>query len=130
MESGGYTCVLVGGDAVYTSNLHGVKPLIQFLESGTVRPGLSAADKVVGKAAAFLYVLLGVKALYASVISSPALALLKSYEIDVSYETTVEMIRNRTDTGYCPMEQATLNLSEPEEALRAIKETLEKLSGA
>ena len=130
MEEVGYTCVLVDGDAVYTSNLRGVKPLIQFLESGTIPPGFSAADKVVGKAAAFLYVLLEVKVLYAAVISAPALELLKSYEIDVSYENMVEMIRNRTDTGYCPMEQATLNISDPKEALRAIKETLQKLNGA
>ena len=130
MEDGGYTCVLVGDDAVYTSNLRGVKPLIQFLERETVQPGFSAADKVVGKAAAFLYVLLEVKELYATVISAPALELLKSYGINVSYETVVEMIRNRSDTGYCPMEQATLNLSEPEEALHAIKETLQKLNGA
>ena len=69
------------------------------------------------------------KELYASVISAPALELLKSYEIDVSFDRMVEMIRNRTNTGYCPMEQATLNRSVPKEALRAIKETLRKMNG-
>lgn len=36
LESGGYTCVLTDGTAVYTSTLRGVKPLVQFLESRTI----------------------------------------------------------------------------------------------
>lgn len=129
LTDGGFTCVILKGDTVFSSHERGVKPLLGLLDSGVNYNGYYAADKVVGKAAAFLYVLLGIKALYASVISTPALEVLKSYKIDVSYETVVEMIRNRTDTGYCPMEQAVLNLSEPSKALRAIKETLRKLNG-
>ena len=128
LTEGGFTCVLIKGGTVFSSRERGVKPLLSLLDSKENCKGCFAADKVVGKAAAFLYILLGAKALYASVISAPALELLKSYKIDVSYETTVEMIRNRTETGYCPMEQATLNLSEPNEALRAIRETLRRLS--
>ena len=126
LTGGGFTCVLLKGDAVFSSYERGVKPLLNLLDSGESYEGCCAADKVVGKAAAFLYVLLGVKELYASVISAPALELLKRYGIDVSFDRTVEMIRNRTDTGYCPMEQATLDLSDPKEALRAIKEALRK----
>ncbi|MBO5006382.1 MAG: DUF1893 domain-containing protein, partial [Clostridia bacterium] len=87
-----------------------------------------AADKVVGKAAAFLYLFLGVKNLHALVISEHALSLLLGNGVAVSYDTLVPMIRNRTDTGFCPMEQATMNCSSPEEALAAIKETLKKLN--
>ena len=61
LESGGYTCVITDGDRVLTSTLRGVKPLVQFLESGRDLTGFSAADKVVGRATAYLYVLLGVK---------------------------------------------------------------------
>ena len=129
LAEGGFTCVLIKGDTVFSSYERGVKPLLNLLDSGENYKGSCAADKVVGKAAAFLYVLLGVKELYASVISAPALELLKSYEIDVSFDHMVEMIRNRTNTGYCPMEQATLNRSVPKEALRAIKETLRKMNG-
>lgn len=130
LTEGNFTCVLVKGDIAFSSYGRGVKPLLDLLDSKENYNGCYAADKVVGKAAAFLYVLLGAKALYASVISVPALELLESYEINVSYETIVEMIRNRTNTGYCPMEQATLNISEPKKALHIIKETLKKLNGA
>ena len=69
LESGGYTCVLTDGTIVYTSKLRGVKPLVQFLESGTIPSGFSAADKVIGRATAYLYVLLGVREVYAQIIS-------------------------------------------------------------
>ena len=127
LKSSEYTCVLVSGESVYTSNERGVKPLPNLLQSDTNLKGYSAADKVVGKAAAFLYVLLGVKEVYATVISKPAVAVLHQYGISVSYDLLVEMIRNRTDTGYCPMEQATKDISDPEEALSVIKQTLAKL---
>ena len=123
----GCTCVLVKGDSVLSSSDRGVKPLLSWLESGKEFRNYCAADKVVGKAAAFLYVLLGVKMIYSSVISIPAIEVLQKYGIEVSFEKSVEMIRNRTDTGYCPMEQSTLGISEPKEALTAVKETLKKL---
>ena len=54
LVSGGYTCVLTDGAEVHTSFDRGVKPLVRFLESGKIPAGLSAADKVVGRATAYL----------------------------------------------------------------------------
>ena len=53
----GYTCVLTDGTAVYTSTRRGVKPLVDFLQGETVFTGFFAADKVVGRATAYLYAL-------------------------------------------------------------------------
>ena len=125
---GGYTCALVCGDATLTTGLRGVKPLLQWLEEGPDLRGWCAADKVVGKAAAYLYVLLGVKAIHALVISSSALAVLEENCIPVTYDTCVEAIRNRTNTGFCPMEQAVMDLSDPSLAPERIRRTLEKLA--
>lgn len=127
LKNGDYTCVLVKGDIILTSVDRGVKPLLNWYSNNDIR-GCSAADKVVGKAAAFLYVLLGVKSVYAAVISRLSLAVFQKYGIDVSFDEIVDMIRDRTGTGYCPMEQATINISEPEAALAAIKEVLRKLN--
>ena len=60
LNSGQYTCVLCKDNEIHISTERGVKPLLEWLESGIALKGFSAADKVVGKAAAFLYVLLGV----------------------------------------------------------------------
>lgn len=122
-----HTCVLQGNGEVYTDDRRGVLPLLEFLDSGKDFSGFSAADKVVGKAAAFLYCLLGVKALWAGVISRPALEVLQRQGIAVQYETLSDAILNRSGTGFCPMESATRELSDPQTALFAIRETLKSL---
>ena len=99
-----YTCVLCKGSAIYISTERGVKPLIDWIDDGTDLQGFSAADKVVGKAAAFLYVLLGVKEVYARIMSEGAIAVLKNNGIFVKYDLSVKNIINRAGTGNCPME--------------------------
>ena len=127
LEKENYTCVLCRGDDTVTDSRRGVKPLLELLESGRTFAGYSAADKVVGKAAAFLYCLLGVTALHAGVISQPALAVLENAGITVRYDTLVPAIRNRTNTGFCPMETAVWALTDPALAPDAIRNALKNL---
>lgn len=128
LEAGDFTCVLTGGGAVYTSELRGVRPLVQFLESGTDMNGFSAADKVVGRATAYLYVLLGVSAVYARIISQPAVAVLRDHGIRVEYEKIVPNIINRRGDGICPFEAAVMEISEPNEAYRAILRKMQEMN--
>lgn len=121
------TCVLCHGAAVICSHRRGVAPLLEILENGTDVRGFFAADKVVGQATAFLYCLLGVRAVYARVISLPAMEVLEKHGIAVTGDTLVEGIRNRDNTGPCPMEAATRDITDPKTALTAIKSTLQKL---
>lgn len=127
---GNYTCVLCRDEEVFTSSHRGVKPLLDFLESGKDFSSFSAADKVVGKATAFLYCLLGIQFLYAHVLSVPAQQVLKEHGICVSYDLLVPGIRNRENTGPCPMEYATQDIQSPLEALLAIQKTLQNLQKA
>lgn len=122
--SGGYTCVICKGNKTVTSTERGVKPLIALLDGDTDLSGSHAADKVVGKGAAFLYVLLGVKEVFAGVISLPAEQVFIKYGISYSYDTKVEAIRNRTDTGFCPMESAVKDIDDPAVALTALKKRI------
>ena len=122
------TCVLCKGSSRVDSQLRGVTPLVDLLDTGMDFSGYSAADKVVGKATAFLYCLLGVKAVYTPVISEAALAVLQENGIDAQYDTCVPAIFNHRKNGPCPMESATKTITNPEEALVAIRQTLEKLS--
>lgn len=118
------TCVLCSEDRVYTSTLRGVKPLVQWLEQGIDVKGFCAADKVAGKATAFLYVLLGVKAVYAKVISKSALHVLREHHIYTEYEVLTDHIINRSGDGICPFEEAVLCVEEPYEAYAVIMEKL------
>ena len=122
------TCVLCGGQTVYKSQRRGVAPLLQFLDEGVQAQGFSAADRVVGKATAYLYCLLGVKEVYAHVMSVPAEQVLKDAGITADYGQLVEGIRNRQQNGPCPMEYATRNSANAQEALAAIRTTLRALT--
>ena len=128
LASEGYTCALCKGEDAYTSRERGVKPLLSLLDGNKPFCGYSAADKVVGKGAAFLYVLLGVSRVHACVISAPAKETLLAHGIGVTFDTEVAAIRNRTDTGPCPIESAVIFTDDPDEALILIREKLKILS--
>lgn len=121
------TCVLCKNDKVYTSTQRGVRPLVEWLESDENFALWSAADKVVGRGAAFLYVLLGVKAVYAHIISHAALEVLQAKDILVEYDTAVEHIINRQGDGICPFEEAVLSITDASEAYTAIKQKMHKM---
>lgn len=120
LQQGAFTCVLCKDEQIYTSTQRGVAPLMAHWQAGTKLKDFSAADKVVGKATALLYCLLQVKAVYANVISRPALAVLESHGIAVYYGQLVDAIRNRAGDGFCPMETATKDISDPAAAPAAI----------
>ena len=130
LDAGNYTCVLCKGDATYTATTRGVSPLLHWVEEGFDLTGFSAADRVVGRGAAFLYVLLGVKEVYARIMSRPAAEVLQSHGIAVSADTLVDGIINRQGTGPCPFEAAVLNIHTAPEALTAIRAKMAQMKGA
>ena len=121
------TCVLCKGSTVYQSDRRGVAPLLAWLDEEVDLMGFSAADKVVGRGAAFLYRLLGVRAVYGKVMSVGAVKVLRAGGIEVSWGTLTESIMNRQKNGTCPIELATRDIREPESALYIIRSTLENL---
>ena len=125
--SEGNTCALVGEGKTLCSKQRGVAPLLAWLESGENCRNMFAADKVVGRAAAFLYVLLGVDEVYALVISESAEKVFQQFGIAYVYNEKVAAIRNRAGDGYCPMETVTLPLTDPAEAEIAIRNRLAEL---
>ncbi|HOJ77949.1 MAG TPA: DUF1893 domain-containing protein [Bacillota bacterium] len=128
LVSGEYTCVLCKGAIIHTSTKSGVIPLIEFLDSNQSYQSFAAADKVVGKAAAYLYIIMGVQSVYALVMSKPAFELLCQYNIAASYKTLSPEITNRNGTGCCPMDHAVQDANSPENALIKIKQTLQNLT--
>lgn len=127
LENSNATCVICGREQVYQSTQRGVKPLLHWLDAGVDMMGYSAADRVVGRGAAFLYRLLGVRRVYGKVMSMGAVKVLRAGGIEAGWGNLTETIRNRTNTGLCPMEEATWALDDPEEALEAIRAKLQKL---
>ncbi len=123
----GYTLVLNNGTDVLFSRERGVKPLLNLIDSGYDCSSFSAADKVVGAAAAYLYVLMNIKEIYVSVLSEKAETVLMKYGIPYYADKKVPYIINRKGDGICPMESAVKNAVSPEDALSKIRSQLEKL---
>lgn len=127
LRTGEYTCVLCADNKIITTALRGVKPLMQWLQQGCIPKGFSAADKVVGKATAFLYCLLGATAVYADIMSCSGKMVLEANGIYVQYKTLTDYIQNRTKDGMCPFEAVVLECDQPQVALDAIERKMKEL---
>ena len=128
LDAGEYTCVLALEESIYTSTFRGVRPLVSWYESGLELCGYSAADKVVGRATAFLYVMLGVKAVYARVMSRGALEVLQKNGIYAEYGTLADNIINRKGDGICPFEAAVLEINDTDAAYEAIRTKMREMN--
>lgn len=126
----GATFALVGGDKVITCNRRGIAPLLEFAESGKILSGFSVADKIVGKAAAMLYVLMGAEEVYAEVMSRAADGVFARFGVAHSCETLVDFIVNRRGDGVCPMENAVKDITQPAQVVPVLRATLNALSGS
>ncbi len=127
LSLGEYTCVLIKNDKTYTSLLRGVKPLVKWYADGVNLSNFSAADKVVGKATAFLYTLLDVKEVFAKVMSVSAKAVLEEKGIKAEYESLVPNIINRKGDGICPFEEAVLKAENKNEAYEIIRHKMQEM---
>jgi iron complex outermembrane receptor protein len=123
LHEGAYSCVIRKGAEVRTFHKRGVADLLFLLEN---EPGFLlgafVADKVVGKGAAALMVLGGVKHVYTDVISTPALDLFKTYGVEVAFSVVTDRIVNRTKDGLCPVETLCLDLDSPADMLNEIRQ--------
>lgn len=127
LHGGGWSLVVDNG-AIRTFSGRGVSDLYGLLtrEPETLR-GAFVADKVVGKGAAALMVLGGVKEVYADVASAPALGLFAVAGIRVVCREEVPHIVNRTRTGICPVERLCADCRTAGECLPRIGAFLENL---
>ena len=121
LHSGGYSCVIRKGIETRTFRQRGVKDLWELCQSQDhFLNGAIIADKVVGKGAAALMILEGIKEVYADVISTPAVALLEKHGVKVSFKETTERIINRQGNGLCPVETLCINLQSVNEMYEVI----------
>ena len=127
LENENLTCVVKCGDRILKTADRGIKPFMQWIESGENLQGAVAADKVVGKAAAFLMEKAGISAVYAAVLSEPAEDVLKNAGIEYKFTHLVPRIQNRKGDGLCPMESAVMDTDNSDTAFSALKNKLKNL---
>ena len=127
LQDGNHSLV-VAGDGIRTFDGRGISDLYDLLTEhpGWLR-GASVADKVVGKVAAALLILGGVRELFAGVVSTSALGLLKDSGIPVRFSQEVAHIVNRKGDGVCPVETLCKECTTAAQCLPLIREFVAKI---
>jgi len=126
----GHTISLCRDGKCLFSEKRGIAPLMGFISNGVDLSGYSAADPVVGKAAAMLYIKCGVSNVFAKVISKSALNALKNAGIHTEYETLTKKIINRSGTDICPMEKAVSETDDAEEAFLILTKKIAEMKSS
>ncbi|MDD3959781.1 MAG: DUF1893 domain-containing protein [Oscillospiraceae bacterium] len=117
------TFVAVRNGRIMDSHDRGIAPIMALVLADTnALRGACVADKVIGKAAALLLVRAGVERLFANTISEHAMSLLSEYHLTFEFGQSVPYIMNRSGDGMCPMESLVLEVNDPEEAFRVLRD--------
>lgn len=126
---GDYSCVVVkDGKVLHAVHGEGIHPIIELYTKYPLdMKDASVADKIIGRAAAVVYTLAGIKEIYCHVISAHGIDMLEKHGIYHRESRIVERIDNRTNTDMCPMEKASLKSDIPIEAYHHILSFIESV---
>ena len=101
--------------------------MMKFIREGRNLNGYSAADIIVGKAAAMLFVKAGISEVYGRIMSKAACGFLREHKTPFSYDMLTDSIINRKGDDICPMEKAVMNINDIDEAYQALDKTVKRL---
>ena len=116
-------CLCKDGDII-TDDGRGISPMMRFFNERRDLSGFSAADVIVGKAAAMLFVKAGIAEVYGKVMSFSGRDYLIRHNVPCSWDTLTENIINRKGDDICPMEKAVADIHDAEEGYEALKAKL------
>jgi hypothetical protein len=108
------------------SDEKGVAPIFHAANRLNSIKGASLADKIVGKAVAFLSAYFQIASVYTPVASDPAVKVLTAHNIHFEADKVVPMILNRTGDGQCPIEQMIMACTAPGGAYNILKRRFEE----
>lgn len=110
------------GKVVFETGAHGIRGFLLAIEKlGKALVGSSVADRIVGRAAAFLCAYGKVASVHAVTISEEGVQILRKNNIPYEYENLVPNILNYDRTDVCPFEKLTAGLVNPKEAYLKLK---------
>jgi len=110
------------GKVIFETNKQGISGFLQAIEKLDKNlVAASAADKIVGVAAAMLCVYAGVASVFALTISEEGIRVLEDNNIACLFEKKVSNILNRSKTDVCPFEKLAMDSGTVEEAYVKLK---------
>lgn len=129
LEKGELTLAIVKNEKIiFQSREKGIKPLFTVVNDLKEElRGSSVADRVTGKAAAMLCVYADIKELHTKILSENAVKILLDSHVLYEYEKNTPYIKNRDQTGMCPIETLSLKVNNIQELLSSISTFLESI---
>ena len=113
---------------VFTSEEKGVRPMMVYMDTyGPSEEPLTVIDRIVGRGAVILALLINAKTIKTPLISESAMELAEHHGLTVEAEKVVPYIINRQGDGRCPIESAVLGMTDVDEGYAAIKAAIAKL---
>ncbi len=120
--------VVKEGKVIFETKSQGVEGLLQAIEKiGARLAASSVADKIVGAAAAMLYVYSKVSSVFAIMISQEGIRVLEDNNIVYRFENEVPNILNHEKTDICPFERLAIGSKDPKEAYTMLRRFAESL---
>jgi len=125
LKGKGLSLVVVNnGKVIFETESHGIKGIFEAIELlGKKLTGSSVADRIVGRAAAFLCVYFRAAAVFAVTISVEGVKVLKDNKVFCQFEVCVPNILNRKRNDICPFEKLAFTFATPEEAYKKLRTT-------
>lgn len=124
LEDRNASVVFCRGEQMIILDGKGIKPLLELMKKQIALSEYSVADKIVGKAAALLFIKMKVSSVYGSVMSEKAKDIFLHYNIPFFYKTLTKEIINRRGDDLCPMEKAVENVNDPDKAYVILTDTV------
>lgn len=123
----GHSICLCRDGEYFTDDGRGISPMIRLIEEGRDLHGYAVADIIVGKAAAMIFIKVGIREVYGEVMSRAGYDCLQQHDIPCAYGKLTEKIINRKGDGICPMEQTVALIDDPEEGTIALQQRMMEL---
>ncbi|MFH0961815.1 MAG: DUF1893 domain-containing protein, partial [archaeon] len=131
LAAGRKVSIVNDGKISFESEKGGVSSLLEAIDSGRNFSGSSAADTIIGKAAAVIFKKLGIRRVYAGALSKAGKEALEEAGIEFSFGTLVENILNREKTSLCPFEKIAIDEEKnPEGAIGKMRALLASLKSS
>jgi hypothetical protein len=120
--------IVKNGKVIFETRKQGISGFLQAIdEQKKSLVGASAADKIVGVAAATLCVFSGLVSIFALTISDAGIKFLEDNNIACVFERKVMNILNRNKTDVCPFEKMAMHSGSPDNAYVQLKSLADQM---
>lgn len=120
LDSNGYSCVVRNRGITASYTQHGVRDLLALQDSDRLS-GAVMADKMVGRAAAWLLIAGKVREVYTHTVCTPAREMLENAGIVLHADNEVPYIVNKQGDGQCPLDSHLTEVTDLMAALDTIR---------